>query len=318
MKSMTIRQKVLTLSITGLISSCGREDHSSLQSQIYEGSNFAKVWSEVNEGPYREGSLAEYKTSYSKFFEGSVNLLERAVNRTLSTPSDTLPRFQKLLHPIGICFAGTWTITEDNPYTGYFANGSKAVIIMRASEAMGNATTADWRAFGLAGKLYPTTDEQDPRQLKTANFFTVDDLGGTDSQSFLDLPKTNKPASSIHASSLFMIRTLKEIVSVFTAADNEPGVRQLYPIAELGLKPGQKAVIPIGFMLKSENSKRTGIDDFRQELQLKHYANGLNFGIYTSDGAHPAPKRLGSIHLTRESLSDGCDHRLHFPHPRNR
>lgn len=318
MNSVKAKQKILAVCVTGAIFGCGRDDHSSLQSQVYSGSNFAQVWEEVKQGSYREGSLAQYETSYSKFFEGTANLLERAVNRTLSTPSDTLPRFQKLLHPIGICFAGTWTITEDNIYTGYFAKGSKAQIIMRASEAMGHPTTADWRAFGLAGKLYPTSDENDPRLLKTANFFTIDDLGGTDSQSFLDLPKTNKPDSSIHASSLFMIRTLHEIVSVFTSADRDPGIRQLYPIAELGLAPGQKARSPIGLMLKSENSERNGIDDFREELRLKNYQNGLSFGIYTSEAADSIPKRIGRIHLTQDAVSDGCDHRLHFPHPRTR
>jgi len=318
MKPKNTGRQILTLSLVALLSSCGREDQSSLKSQAYQGSNFSAVWSEVQLGAYPETQLAEYETSYSKFFEGSVNLLERAVNRTLSTSHDTLPRFQKLVHPIGICFAGTWSITEDSPYTGYFANGSKAIIIMRASEAMGNPTAADWRAFGLAGKIYPTTNEQDPRLLRTANFFTVDDLGGTDSKSFFDLPKTNKPDSSIHASALFMLRTLKEIVSVFSAADKDPGIRQLYPIAELGLKVGQKALAPIGFMLKSESNQRTGMDDFRQELQLKHHANGLNFGIYTSDAANPIPRRLGKIQLTKDALSDGCDHRLHFPHPRTR
>lgn len=300
------------------MTSCGREESSTLKSQTYQGSVFSSVWSEVKEGPYVGINLPDYQSGYSHFFQGSVSLLERAVNRTLSNPSDTLPRFQKLVHPIGICFAGAWTITEENPYSGYFKKGSEGMIIMRASEAMGNPTPDDWRAFGLAGKLYPTRDAKDPKPYKTANFFTVDDLGGTDSESFLDLPKTNKPDSSVHASALFMIRTLHEIVRVFSAADKDPGIRQLYPIAELGLKSGEASLSPTGFMLKSENTERSGRSDFRRELQLRHYPDGLKFGIYVSDQARPTPKRIGRIHLTEEALSDGCDHRLHFSHPRTR
>ena len=89
-----------------------------------------------------------------------------------------------------------------------------------------------------------------------------------------------------------MIRTLREIVRVFSAADKDPGIRQLYPIAELGLDAGKKAVSPTGLMLKSETVERTGIEDFRNELQLKHYPNGLTFGIYTSETTRSIPTRL--------------------------
>lgn len=318
MQALTLKQTAISISILGALASCGRMGQSSLESQAYQGSNFSQVWAMVQQGAYSEENLPEYETASSKFFEGSVNLLERAVNRTLSDQSDTLPWFQKLLHPIGVCFAGSWSITESTPYTGYFTKGSQGLIIMRASEAMGHPTSADWRAFGLAGKIYPTSDEQDPRLLKTANFFAIDDLGGTDSESFLDLPKTNKPDSSFHASALLMLRTLTQVLSVFTAADQDPGVRQLYPIAELGLPAGQRSVSPTGFMLKSENSERTGIEDFRKELRIKHYAQGLQFGIYTSDDANPTPRRIGQILLTKDSLSASCDHRLHFAHPRTR
>ena len=312
-----IPKRIITLTVLGALVSCGRVETSQIKS-VYAGSNFRDVWSTIKQNPYPEGQLPDYQTSNSKFFDGSVNLLQRAVNRTLSDQSDLLPRFQKLVHPIGICFAGTWTITEDNSYTGYFAKGSRGQIIMRASEAMGNPTADNWRGFGLAGKIFPTADAQDPGLYKTANFFTVDDLGGTDSESFLDLPKTNKPASTFHVGSIALLPTIHTIAKVFSSADSNPTVRQLYPISQLGMTNSASSATPTDFMLKSENTERNGLADFRDELRLKNFPGGLVFGIYTSDPSHPSPRKIGKIHLTDEALSDSCDHRLHFQHPLNR
>jgi hypothetical protein len=275
--------------------------------------SFSDVWAATKQGPYAPGSLEKHVASYGSFFDGAVNLLERAVARTLSSQADTLPRFQKLLHPIGICFAGTWDIDVPNRYSGYFKAGSHAQIIMRASEAFGNPTAENWRAFGLAGKIFPA--DGGPR---TANFFTIDDLGGTDSASFLDDPKSNEPATSVHFGTLAILRMALEVNRVFSNADSNPGVRQLYPVAELGLPAGAAAVTPEHFSLKSENGERSGEADFRNELRLHHFfGQKLVYSIMVSDGA-AEPAKIGQIVLTDEALSDGCDHVLHFPHPRTR
>ncbi len=274
--------------------------------------SFPDVWAATSSGPY--DSLPQYRTSYSKFFSGGIDLLANSAERTLHDQDDILPRFQKLVHPIGICFAGTWKITAPSAYTGYFANGSEGLIIVRASEAMGAGEAGDYRAFGLAGKIFPTKDATDQTPYPTANFFTVDDLGGADSNSFFDLPKTNEPDTTPHLSHLGMLATITKIARTFSAADSNPGIRQVYEISELTVGP-QAARTPHWMALVPENTERTGDSDFRNELRLANYPGGLVFGIQVADQDGEGFRRIGEIRLTKEALSDGCDHRLHFHHP---
>ena len=47
--------------------------------------------------------------------------------------------FPRFLHPNGICLTGRWEITEDTPYSGYFARDSTALVVARySSGASGN------------------------------------------------------------------------------------------------------------------------------------------------------------------------------------
>src|SRR5262249_12124210 len=41
--------------------------------------------------------------------------------------------FRRLVQPNGICLTGLWQITEDIGYSGYFRNGSRALIVGRYS-----------------------------------------------------------------------------------------------------------------------------------------------------------------------------------------
>jgi hypothetical protein len=277
-------------------------------------SSFKATWDTVRQGPYT--TLPQYQTTYGSLFDGDRSLLEAAAWRTLDTDADILPWFQKLVHPTGICFAGTWSIMAASPYTGSFANGTRNLIIARASEALGAGAPGDYRAFGLAGKLFPTTDASDETVRPTANFFTVDDLGGTLTGSYLDEAKTNKPKTSFHLSQLAIFPLLTEIARTFQNADSDPGVRQVYEIAELGLADPDQAVTPVGFALVPETTARVEASDYRLELRTAHYAGGLQFGIYVSDGDDWT--RIGDVKLTQDALSDGCDHRLHFHHPKTK
>lgn len=285
-----------------------------------QAASFPETWVSTQEGAYR--SLPEYKTSKSDFIVAGFDRLANAAKRTIDDSSDILPHFQKLVHPIGICFAGTWNITEKSQYSGYFAKGAKGLIIARASEAMGNGVKGDWRAFGLAGKIYPTQDPKDARNYKTANFFTVDDLGGTDAESFLSLPKTNEPAISKHLSTIFSLPTILAISKAFRAADDNPAFRPVTQIAELGLDNPREANSPQWLMLQAESkafSIHSNTGDFRNELRLKNFPNDkLKFGILVSSKGDQSWTRIGSVELTQEALASGCDHRLHFQHPRLR
>lgn len=280
------------------------------------GPSFSDVWSAVASGSY--AAMPEYHSTFSSLFSGGVNILAQSADRTLSDQSDVLPNFQKLVHPIGICFAGTWTIDADSNYTGYFAKGSQGLIIVRASEALGNPAAGGYRSFGFAGKIFPGTDRNASVQQNTANFFTVDDLGGASADSFLDDAKSNQPATSFHLSQLAIFPMLTQIARTFAAADSDPGIRQVYEISELGLSEPAATVTPKWMSIRAETTARNGAADFRDELRLANYPEGLDFGVFVAEDDGNGWTRLGKIHLAQEALSDGCDHRLHFHHPRSK
>ncbi len=291
----------------------------------YEGSRFSDVWSVTQEGPYT-GELPRYKVTLASFFSGLTSRLEQASLRTLNDKSDVLPSFKKLLHANGICFAGTWTITEDSPYTGYFRQGSQGKIIIRASAALSEIDQGQKRSFGIAGKLYPTADASDESKLKTANFFVIDNLGGTYIPNFRDTVMTNDIADvDFGLANVGSAGIALAAVRALTNADNatggnDPNIRQVYPIAELGEEPGAEIITPKWFKLQGRPGPRNEAKDFRDELRLDNNNGELVFDIFvTSSGERGKPKtnwlKIGAIELTEDTLSLGCDTRLHFTHP---
>jgi hypothetical protein len=289
----------------------------------YSGSRFADVWSAVKSDPYAQ--LPHQKVSVTSFFGWLENKLLNASRRTLSDHSDVLPRFQKLLHPNGICLSGTWHITEETPYTGYFATGSEGLIIARASTALTEIKRGELRAFGLAGKIFPTTDAAHTNALKTANFFTIEDLGGRLTPHFTDAENTNDIINiTIHPSVVFKGPLALAVANAFQTADNassdETLIRQLYPIAELGEAQPEAAVAPTWMkIVGSAQTPRIDEADFRDELAIDNYPDGIDFDIYVADvGTRRGEKDwqyIGEIHFTDSVASDSCDHRLHFSHP---
>ncbi len=59
--------------------------------------------------------------------------------------------------------------------------------------------------------------------------------------------------------------------------------------------------------------------DFRDELNIQNYPNGLRFDIWIADqGTRLGPKnwfKVGYIEVRDSALTESCDHRLHFHHP---
>jgi hypothetical protein len=292
----------------------------------YQGSRFSEVWNTVKSDAYR--TLPHQRVSVTSFFGWLENKLLNASKRTLSDRSDLLPRFQKLLHPNGICLTGTWRITEDTPYTGYFATGSEGLIIARASAALSEIKRGEARAFGLAGKIYPTVDPNHRTALKTANFFTIDDLGGTYVPYFLDAENTNDIINiSIRPTGVFKGPLALAVANAFTTADgstlDESLIRQLYPIAELGEAHPEQAVAPTWMkIVGAGQTPRVDEADFRDELAIENYPDGIAMDIYVADvGSRRGEKDwnyVGEILFTDSVASDSCDHRLHFSHPRFR
>jgi hypothetical protein len=291
----------------------------------YTGSAFADVWSVAAADPY--SVKPHYAVNVESMFGFLDDKMLDAANRTLSDREDVLPPFRKLVHPNGICLAGTWNVTDETPYTGYFRKGSRGLFIGRASTALTATERGEFRAFGFAGKIFPTTDPNE--KVSTANFFTIEDLGGTLRDHYLDAANTNDIINVSLTPETFLNTVVGGVVAqAFLAADHtlditQTLIRQLYPIAELGEADASKAVAPPWLMITgAPEIARVDAADFRDELRLGQYPNGLRFDIRIADvGTRIGPKNwrtIGFIEVTADALADGCDHRLHFHHPQFR
>lgn len=279
----------------------------------YTGSTAQSVWEKIDSGAY--SALPQNKVSYGSLFKGFKSLIKRSANRTLNDKSDLLPYFDKLAHPNGACLKGTWNITEENPYTGQFKNGTSATIISRASVALSGTKVGDYRGFGLAGKIFPTTDQT--KKVKTANFFLVDDLGGTKAEHYTSVEMTNEPAVSKTLAVIKKLAYSLKLAVTFGKADSNPGIRQLYQISELG--HSGKAVTPKWMMVKARAGQNINEADFRDEVNLENRATNLFFDIYATSkvvNEKKQWKKIGNIEFTNSATSVACDHNLHFNHPK--
>lgn len=266
---------------------------------------------------YEKGKLPHYEVTSSKFIVNGVNQLMNRAQSTLKDTNDYYPRLEKLVHSNGVCFSGLWTITEANPYSGYFKAGSKGLFIGRASTALSETERGDPRGFGFAGKIFPTLDSE--AKVATANFFLVDVLMGTQRNRYMDVKLTNSPSLGFRASVLSMALKIKK---AFSKVDSNPMYRPLYPISEMGVAAGEKIATPKYMMIETDKSNPRNDDtDFRDELSLKkNHANGLKFNILvndeTDDQGSAAWKKIGAIEAQESTVSYGCDRRLHFQHPK--
>ena len=287
--------------------------------EIVFGSNPNTTDVEINSEmkAYQQGRLPHYEVTSSKFIVGGVNrLLDRAIH-TLKDTDDYYPRLEKLVHSNGACFTGIWSITESNPYSGFFKNGARGLFIGRASTALSETERGDPRGFGFAGKIFPTLDKN--TSVNTANFFLVDVLMGTQRDRYLDVKMTNNPSLGFRASVLSM--ALK-IMKAFKAVDTDATYRPVYPISEMGLASGELIKTPKFMMLETDKSVARNDDtDFRDEVSIgKNHANGIKFNILVNDSNKDQNasewKRIGNIQVQESTVSYGCDRRLHFAHPK--
>jgi hypothetical protein len=135
------------------------------------GASYAEVKAGAFAGPY--GPLPKHKglgpTTLLQFINDSA--------RNMHDHRDVRPRYDKLIHAHGVCYAGRWVIDTDSPYSGYFAPGSEGLLIARASVAGPLINRGHKRSFGIAGKVFPTLDPDEP--VWPGNFVTVSHLSGS-------------------------------------------------------------------------------------------------------------------------------------------
>ncbi|MBF0363910.1 MAG: hypothetical protein HQK49_23020 [Oligoflexia bacterium] len=290
----------------------------------YKGSSVYDVWNIVTERPYDE--LPNHTVTFGSFFSWGTNRLRDAANRTINSQEDILPPFKKLLHPNGICLLGKWKIDADNEYTGYFKSGSEGIIIARASVALSETTKGNYRGFGLAGKIFPVYDDSSKEVVKTANFFTVDDLTGTLADHYTDATQTNEPSVTFRLGSIGLAPVAAAAATALSSVDLNPGIRQLYEISELGLTIDElkDAKTPIWMKIEAaDNTIAVNELDFRDELreQIRLYGE-VNFKISVAKKVsyfgQKNWKTIGRINFYQAVASEGCDTRLHFHHPKFR
>ncbi len=283
--------------------------------EINKSSQFQKVWNQVKSDPVDQ--LPQERVSFRKLVQKGKNIILGNAQRTLENHADILPQFNKLAHPNGICFKGTWEITAENNYSGYFKKDSKALIIVRASSAMSNTKQGQVRSFGFAGKIFPTLNPLQVNNENTANFFLIDDLGGTKAQYYTDVELTNAPKASITSVVLKSLLYVSKLARTFSKADENPKIRQLYEISTLGETNNSNIITPQSMMLHAQARHNSSAKDFREELEIKD--KKLNFDISVASQSTNDIKqwqKIGTVSLDTSVVSNSCDHRLHFHHPK--
>lgn len=279
--------------------------------QMKKYNSFKSVWSEVSANPL--DTLPQEKISFGSLFTWSKNIILQNAKRTLEKREDMLPYFDKLAHPNGICLKGIWKIHKENPYSGYFKNHSQALIIARASSAMSNTKSGETRAFGLAGKLFPTTNPTQESSEPTANFFVIDDLGGTDAKHFTDIAMTNEPSVTTTSEVLKNLLYALKVAKAFADADSHSGIRQLYEISELGEADKINIKTPKWMRITAQKGQTVDAIDFRDELKIN--SKTLIFDIAVASKKDEW-NSIGTIEFDASVVSTACDHQLHFHHPK--
>ncbi len=279
--------------------------------------SFQDVWNQIASNPLT--ILPQDKVSFGKLVSWGKNIILEDAERTLQEHADILKPFDKLAHPNGICLKGVWEIHKENRYSGYFKNHSKALIIARASSALSNTHRGEIRSFGFAGKIFPSLDPHQINQENTANFFLIDDLGGTKAVHYTDVTLTNEPSVSVNSEVLKNILYALELANTFAKVDKNPGIRQLYEISELGEKNRANIITPKWMKVEAKTGQTVNAEDFRNELRIALHKK-LVFLVSVASTENNQGKKewqtIGTITFDTSVVSKSCDHRLHFHHPK--
>jgi hypothetical protein len=323
------------------------------EDRMYSGSRFRDVVDALFANPYqkvwgREGEppLPIQEQTIRSVFGGLITIgrpprFEHASARSLDSAADLRwgqdrKGFTRFLHPTGVCLVGRWRITEESPYSGYFRKGSEALVVARYSSGGGGNLRGRIRSLALVGKLFPTTDPDHPTPLRTANFITQQDIGGELTESINVAELRNAPNVTVFRRGPAGTLLIK-VASVFRRVDQQPTIRQIYPIAELGKPAGEPTRAPMfmRLLVAPEQPVIPGEElDVRDEVMAQIFDRGdpvpkrtLTFLIeVTDDGkTRGTPfrvrrtfenwRRIGKMVFDNAVVSYNGDCVIHFTHP---
>ena len=318
----------------------------------YVGSTFAEVVGAIFANPYQrvwgaagEPPLPVYDVTLKTVFGGMVLGVSRQFQqdseRTLDSGVDLRwgtdgKGFRRLVHPNGICLTGRWHIDEQTPYSGYFRQGSTALVIGRYSTCCTETRRGRTRSLSLVGKLFPTADPHHAAPLRTANFITQEDIGGADTAFVNDAELRNAPDVTVSRRGPGAALLLK-VALTFRRVDQEGSMRQLYPIAELAKDLSEPTRAPefMRLLVARDQPRIPGADlDLRDEVMAQIFDRGdpfpkrtLRFDIeVTDEGERKGPgfrerrtfrnwTRIGRLIFDNAVVSYNGDFVIHFRHP---
>jgi hypothetical protein len=323
------------------------------EDRAYKGSRFSEVRDALFANPYQkvwggegEPPLPAYEITLLSVLRGILPFgrpyfFRQAVERTVDSHADLRwgadrKGFRRLIHPNGVCLTGLWEITEETEYSGYFRKGSRALIIGRYSTCCTETRRGHTRSLSLVGKLYPTTDPNHTEPLRTASFFTQEDLGGERTNYINDAEFRNAPDTHSWRRGAGVPILLVE-GALFLRFDKEPAHRQLYQLAELGKANDELTRTP-QFMRLRVAPEQPRIEgealDFRDEIMAQIFDKGdplpkrtLTFHIEVTDegSTRGIPlfqrrtfknwRHIGKITFDNAVASYNGDFVIHFNHP---
>ena len=188
----------------------------------------------------------------------------------------------------------------------------------------------------MVGKLFPTTDPDHATPLRTANFITQEDIGGDTTESINTAELRNAPNVTVFRRGPAGTILIK-IAAVFRRVDQQPTIRQLYQIAELGKPAGDPTRAPefMRLLVSPEQPTIAGADlDVRDEVMGQIFDRGdplpkrtLTFTIDVTDEGTTSGssfrvrrtfqnwRRIGTLVFDNAVVSYNGDAVIHFTHP---
>jgi hypothetical protein len=321
------------------------------EDRAYRGSRYADVRNALYANPYRDGTsgqmpgpLPMFQSTIRNAWKGTIHgpsKLGQASARSVDSRADLRwgpdrKGFRRILAPNGICVLGTWEITAESPYTGFFKRGAKGLTIGRISSDGNETMRGQRRSISLGMKIYPTTDPNHPTPLVPASVIAQEDLGGMHTPYINDAELRNEPNVTGYRRGIHVLIMLRAGLH-FTRLDKVPDIRQLHEISELGKPKSEVTRTPEHMLLKMVAGQRR-IEgeklDFRDEIYAQIFKPGdttptgsMEYDILVSDSGKRRGipgfrrvkvtnwQRIGRLVFTEAVASYNGDHVIQFHHP---